>query len=146
MIETFDDNTPTTKSEPTTPPLGLVPFDLVESVIYRDEHRIVRRYGYKTPGNAFADYWVVDLSFPPYEPPVQIVHFQHDTIQKVGVQGATNECLLAMVIDRLRCFQESPFACDENEEALALCTGALSALMERTASRKARGVEGTHTV
>lgn len=113
-------------------------------VIYRDDVREVVRRGPTTPGNAFADYAIEarDQSLGVLES----IHFQHDTIPRVGPVGTTNECLLAIVIDRLRCFQSSPFACEENEEARALCAGALSALMERTASRKARGVEGTHTV
>lgn len=113
-------------------------------VIYRDEVREVVRRGPTTAGNAFADYAIEarDQSLGVLES----IHFQHDTIPRVGPVGTTNECLLAIVIDRLRCFQSSPFACDDNKDALMLCMRALEVLEERTAKRKARGVEGTHTV
>lgn len=155
MIDTIDANTPTTPTPPAeisnlnseipTPPLGLVPFKLVKRAIYRDGYREVTRYGKPGAGNAFADYSVQLPGGTDDDISLENIHFQHDTIPNVGVQGATNECLLAMVIDRLRCFQSSPLACDENKDALMLCERALAVLEERTAKRKARGVEGTHT-
>ncbi len=113
-------------------------------VIYRDDVREVVRRGTTTPGNAFADYAIEarDQSLGVLES----IHFQHDTIPRVGPVGTTNECLLAIVIDRLRCFQSSAFACEENGVALEFCQAALERLEDRTRRRKARGVEGTHTV
>jgi hypothetical protein len=64
----------------------------------------------------------------------------------VGVNGITNEVLLAIVADRLRGFQSSPYACQENAEALECTEAALRRLHDRTRAREARGVEGTHTV
>lgn len=77
---------------------------------------------------------------------VQWVRFQHGPIGEVGVNGTTNEALLAIVIDRLRCFQTSKYACQHNADALAGCEVALKAMGARTAEREGRGVEGTHTV
>lgn len=74
------------------------------------------------------------------------VHFQNGPIGDVGVNGVTQEALLAIVIDRLRCFQAGPFACPENADALTAATEALEALKSRTKSRMARGVEGTHNI
>lgn len=68
--------------------------------------------------------------------------FQNGPINEVGVNGITNEVLLAVVIDRLRCYQAGPFACDENMVALFLAKGAMEALHNRTRDRIARGVEG----
>lgn len=120
-------------------------------VIYRDDVREVVRRGPTTPGNAFADLAAHDVLYAIEARDqslgvLESIHFQHDTIPRVGPVGTTNECLLAIVIDRLRCFQSSAFACDENKDALMLCMRALEVLEERTAKRKARGVEGTHTV
>ena len=70
------------------------------------------------------------------------VHFQNGPIAEVGVNGVTHEALLAIVIDRLRCFQEGPFPSPENLDALNHATWALKALKERTLKRMARGVEG----
>jgi hypothetical protein len=72
--------------------------------------------------------------------------FQHGPIAEVGVNGITNEVLLAIVIDRLTGFQSSKYACEENEQALQACEEALGWLEVRTKKRERRGVEGTHTV
>ena len=70
--------------------------------------------------------------------------FQNGPINEKGVNGVTQEALLAIVIDRLRCFQAGPYACRENALALTKCEEALHWLHHRTRARMARGVEGTH--
>jgi hypothetical protein len=75
-----------------------------------------------------------------------IISFQHGPIAEVGVNGITNEVLLAIVIDRLEGFQSSKYACLENESALECARTALLHLESRTKAREARGVEGTHEV
>ena len=71
-----------------------------------------------------------------------LILFQNGPIQEVGVNGITQEALLAIVIDRLRSFQAGPFPSDFNQSALLHCDAALSLLQERTRQRLARGVEG----
>lgn len=71
--------------------------------------------------------------------------FQWGPIKTHGVNGITNEVLLAIVADRLEYFQRGPFACVENAAALASVKNAANALESRTRGREARGVEGTHT-
>jgi hypothetical protein len=73
------------------------------------------------------------------------VLFQNGPIKEFGVNGVTQEALLAIVIDRLNSFQAGPFASGDNQVALNHCLAALGALQERTRKRIARGVEGTHT-
>ena len=73
-----------------------------------------------------------------------IINFQNGPIKEFGVNGITQEALLAIVIDRLRSFQSGPYACVANESALSHCTEALFMLQDRTRARIARGVEGTH--
>jgi len=70
------------------------------------------------------------------------IHFQNGAIAENGVNGVTQEVLLAVVIDRLRCFQAGPFNCKENASALLHSEAALDALKSRTMERMARGVEG----
>lgn len=70
------------------------------------------------------------------------ISFQNGPIKEFGLNGVTQETLLAVVIDRLRSFQEGPFACEANASALAKCEGALFDLEARTRDRVARGVEG----
>lgn len=71
------------------------------------------------------------------------VRFQNGPIKEYGVNGITQEALLAIVIDRLKSFQAGPYACADNEEALGHCQLALAALQRRTLARIRRGVEGT---
>lgn len=72
-----------------------------------------------------------------------IIKFQDGPIKEFGVNGVTNEALLAIVEDRLDCFQKGPFACPENAAALEEVRTAMRVLALRTRSRIARGVEGT---
>lgn len=72
------------------------------------------------------------------------VNFQNGPIKEFGVNGVTQEALLAIVIDRLECFQAGPFKCKANETALTASRLALWHLQTRTRERIARGVEGTH--
>ncbi len=73
----------------------------------------------------------------------QDVVFQNGPIKEFGVNGVTQEALLAIVIDRLRSFQAGLFACRENAIALTHCEDALMWLQLRTRKRIKRGVEGT---
>lgn len=72
------------------------------------------------------------------------ISFQNGPIAEHGVNGVTQEALLAIVIDRLRGFQNGPFRCRENAIALTHCEDALMWLQKRTRDRMARGVEGTN--
>lgn len=75
--------------------------------------------------------------------PHVFVGFQNGPIKEAGVNGITQEALLAVIIDRLRSFQSGPFSCRENAIALTHCEEALMWLQRRTRARIARGVEGT---
>ena len=83
------------------------------------------------------------IEFPPYKPENRtLIEFQNGPIAEVGQNGVTNEALLAIVIDRLECFQKGPFACQDNDCALHYAKWALGALKNRTCNRVERGVEG----
>jgi len=73
------------------------------------------------------------------------ISFQNGPINEAGVNGLTHEALLAVVADRLRCFQSSKFACKENACALTHVEEAMHWLQQRTIARMRRGVEGTHS-
>ena len=75
-----------------------------------------------------------------------VVLFQNGPINEHGVNGVTQEVLLAIVADRLKSFQAGPFACRENELALTKIQEAQHWLQQRTLERMRRGVKGTHTV
>jgi hypothetical protein len=74
----------------------------------------------------------------------QNILFQNGPITEVGVNGVTQEALLAIVADRLRSFQEGPFRCKANACALTHIEEAMHWLQQRTLERMRRGVEGTN--
>jgi hypothetical protein len=75
---------------------------------------------------------------------LQRVSFQNGPIKESGVNGVSQEALVAILIDRLRSFQAGPYACRENAIALTHFEEALMWLQKRTRDRLARGVEGTN--
>lgn len=89
------------------------------------------------PGGANHHY-VIDT---PGAQPVELF-FQNGPVAEQGVNGITQETLIAIAIDRLRSFQSGPFACDANQYALSYLDSALQWLHRRTRERMARGVEG----
>lgn len=98
------------------------------------------------PGNACHQYRIRhavpqqnESSFAPVG-----ICFQNGPIQEVGVNGISNEALIAVVLDRLRGFQSGDFKCRENAVALTHFEEGLMWLQKRTRDRIARGVEGTN--
>lgn len=71
------------------------------------------------------------------------VNFQEGPIKENGINGVANEDLILMVLTRLFSFQESPYACKENEKAIEKLSEALMWLRSRTLDRQIRNVEGT---
>lgn len=94
------------------------------------------------PGGASHQYSIRWQNERDQTEPHCFIGFQKGPIQEVGVNGITNEALLAIVIDRLDGFQSGDFACDENADALYHLKTALAVLRKRTVERLARGVEG----
>lgn len=74
--------------------------------------------------------------------PLCRISFQNGTIAEHGINGVTQEALLAVVMDRLRSFQKGPFSCKENACALTHVEEAMHWLQQRTIARMRRGVEG----
>ena len=76
----------------------------------------------------------------------QTINFQHGPVKEYGINGVTMEYLLVIIADRLKAFQNSKFACGENEQALMNVNDALDILNHRTRKRIERGVEGKNVV
>ncbi len=74
--------------------------------------------------------------------PMRAITFQNGPIKEVGVNGTSNEALLAIVEHRLLGFQSGDFACRENAIALTKLQEAMLWLHKRTRDRLSRGVEG----
>lgn len=86
----------------------------------------------------------IDASAPIAGPGKTVIRFQNGPINETGINGLTQEVLLAIVADRLRSFQAGKFACRENALALTKIEEAQQWLHARTRARMVRGVEGTH--
>ena len=91
----------------------------------------VYQVGYANPNDPDAEW-----AFP--------LKFQTGPINENGVNGITQEALLAIVADRLRSFQAGPYSTKENAVALTHVETAMLWLHKRTLDRMRRGVEGTH--
>lgn len=103
------------------------------------------------PGNASHHYFVsgFDAKANPVSgmrPAVDGVSimFQHGPINEHGVNGITQEALLAILIDRLEGFQSGPYANAYNAAALDHLRSAQGVLLDRTRERMSRNVEGTN--
>lgn len=73
-----------------------------------------------------------------------LIEFQKGPLKEtVHPNGLSQEVLLAIVVDRLECFQKGPYACRENALALTKIQEAMHWLHHRTNERLQRGVEGT---
>lgn len=102
------------------------------------------------PGSGGANH-AYEVSIPLQEVPyddlkesVTKINFQKGPIKEAGVNGISGEALLAIVADRLECFQAGPYATADNASALSSIKNAIETLHKRTKERIARGVEGTH--
>ena len=62
------------------------------------------------------------------------------------INGAFVEDVIEAVVSRLMFYQRSKYACERNREAISHMLQALALLEQRTADRKARGVEGTNRI
>lgn len=69
------------------------------------------------------------------------LEFQRGPVPEKGVNGLTNEAVIAVVIHRLGVLNEK-LPCEQNELAIGNLRTALAVLESRTADRVARGVEG----
>lgn len=102
------------------------------------------------PGSGGANH-KYEIAIPLQESPlddlkesVLAINFQNGPIKEAGVNGISQEALLAIVADRLTCFQNGSFANIDNALALSYIRLAIETLHRRTKERLARGVEGTH--
>lgn len=97
-------------------------------------------------GNSSHHYEVIHDKGAQIPAPLGKIDFQEGPIKEHGVNGVTNEVLLAIVRNRLEGFQNSPFKCRENALAITKIEEAMHWLHHRTRERELRGVEGTNVV
>lgn len=115
----------------TVPHLALTPTDKALTITCDDRD--------PNAGNMSHDYLITSLSDVEF---TQALHFQHGPVAECGVNGLTNEALIAIVIDRLEGAQLGPFKSRTNALAITALQEAENWLSRRTLDRMARGVEG----
>lgn len=112
---------------------------------FNSEHVTVTRYDDEPgPGGAHHKYGIY-IHGDKY-PPEVVLKFQKGPVKEAGVNGITEEALLAIVLDRLRGFQRGPYMCRQNALTITKLEEALHWMMDRAVERQRRGVEGTSTV
>lgn len=99
------------------------------------------------PGGANHVYRVICLTMNEHDDnSILWLNFQKGPVGEVGVNGITNEALIAIVLDRLRSLQGGPnsyLSTRENAIAITKLDEGLMWLHKRTRDRIARHVEGT---
>lgn len=73
---------------------------------------------------------------------IAMLPFQDGGLKEVGANGITDQALLAIVLDRLRGFNDGPYRCRENSVAITKIEEALMWMEKRANDRSRRGVEG----
>lgn len=121
---------------------------LTDHIVSKDQSHQLLIEVLDEPGSGGANhaYSVTTPPDPKHPSFVMSFPFQNGPIGEVGVNGLSHEALLAILLDRMRGFQNGPYKCRENAIALTHLEEALMWLQKRTLERLTRGVEGTHTV
>lgn len=73
---------------------------------------------------------------------IQPIKIQKGAVKDCGLNGIFIEDLILICIDQLEHFQNSEFACEENEDTLRHLRDALYSTRSRQYSRSLRGVQG----
>lgn len=118
---------------------------IMAEIIYEDDYIQVLVLDDKGAGGAHHKYSIVCKAIASEKGghlELGHIQFQKGAILENGVNGITNEALLAIVGHRLECFQEGPFSSDFNKAALSGVDFSKTVLEMRTRDRKDRGVEG----
>lgn len=75
---------------------------------------------------------------------IQSIKIQKGAVKECGLNGIFIEDLILICIDQLEHFQNSNFACKENEDTLRHLRDALHSTRSRQYERSLRGVQGNY--
>lgn len=95
------------------------------------------------PGGANHHYLITSYGIDAGFDGTSEIKFQNGPLKEAGLNGVSNEAILAVLIDRMQGFQRGQFSCRENAVVLTHLETAQLWLAKRTLDRMARGVEGT---
>lgn len=71
-----------------------------------------------------------------------VLNFQNGGLKEVGANGITDQALIAIVLDRVRSFNDGKFRCRENSMVVTKLEEAMMWMEKRSNDRAHRGVEG----
>lgn len=121
---------------------------------FNREHIIVKTADCRATDNAHHAYEIMVMSSSlegnpspsaeNYDNAVEVckLNFQNGGLKEVGPNGITDQALLAIVLDRLRSFNDGQFRCRENSVAITKIEEALMWMEKRGNDRARRNVEG----
>lgn len=115
-------------------------FDHKNNKFNRD-HVFVKTGDLRASDNAHHKY-VVEVIIPQLTVERCELNFQNGGLKEVGPNGITDQALLAVVLDRLRSFNDGPYRCRENSMMITKIEEALMWGEKRGNDRARRGVEG----
>jgi hypothetical protein len=114
---------------------------------YNREHIVVKTADLRALDNAHHKYVIEVLGGDPADETRPVIarceiSFQDGGLKEVGPNGITDQALIAVVLDRIRSFNEGPYRCRENSMMITKLEEALMWGRKRADDRSARGVEG----
>jgi hypothetical protein len=114
--------------------------------IYKDHNGIsvIANSGRGLDGHSYEVYYPKDENDPLVPKQLMHMHFQSGAVPINGVNGITNEILLAILINRTKIL-DCQYPCTENKLAISHMEDALGILEQRTARRISKGIEGKMT-
>lgn len=99
--------------------------------------KVAGKFGWTNPDAAYGANLAPEMV-------VANIDWQCGPIQEVGINGASIEDVIDLLVARLRGFQDGPFKCRENALAITKLEEAQLWLFARTIARQRQGVEGTN--
>ena len=109
---------------------------------------VVKTADLRGPDNAHHKYVIECVIEPQSESEIRQVverceiNFQNGGLKDVGPNGITEQALIAIVIDRMRSFNDGPYGCRENSIMITKLEEALMWGSKRADDRARRNVEG----
>ncbi len=112
---------------------------------FNREHVIVKTADLRSSDNAHHKYVIEvtrDAPKPDWIAERCELNFQNGGLKEVGPNGITDQALIAIVLDRVRSFNDGPFRCRENSMMITKLEEALMWGEKRGNDRARRNVEG----